>query len=118
MMIIGNLPAVTNLGRILKRQQNFGSRVCMEDERNSYSYTQLLEEIAAWQSRFDALNVVPSTVVAVRADYSLSAIAALLAVPARGAIVALIPQHAEATGYLVDAQVSEMLDVHHDGSHI
>lgn len=108
---------MSRLARFLGALDEYSSRPCIDDGNHSYRYAELLEEIRRWQSSFDELNVRPGTVVGVSADYSLAAVAALLALFAKHVIAALIPRGGDVRRYLADAHVSAFLEVDEDGSY-
>jgi len=101
----------------IEQLQSYAPQLCMEGDGPSYTYAELLEEIESWQARFDELSIAPGSVVGLRADYSLSAVAALLALFARRAIVALIPRDRGAVHYLVDARAAALLELNVEGSY-
>jgi long-chain acyl-CoA synthetase len=101
----------------LEQMRTYASQVCMESDDRSYTYAELLDEVDRWRSRFDRLNVEPGSVIGVRADYSLSAVAALLSLFARGAITALIPRDHNADDYLVDARAAALLELNVEGNY-
>jgi acyl-coenzyme A synthetase/AMP-(fatty) acid ligase len=77
----------------------------------------LIGAIAAWQRRLEEYGLAPAAVVALRADYSLDATAALLAVFARRGVVALMPEGGDCDRYLQDCQASASLEIDADGRH-
>jgi acyl-coenzyme A synthetase/AMP-(fatty) acid ligase len=89
----------------------------MEGDGGTFMYAHMLEEFERWQSRFDQLNVEPEAVIGLRADYSLHAVAALLALISRRAVAALIPRDRATGHYLADAQTAAFMDLHIDGHH-
>lgn len=97
--------------------RSYAANPCMEGEGSTYTYANLLERIDCWQSRFEQLNVEPGMVVGLRADYSLDAVAALLAMIARHVIVALIPRDRAVEQYLVDAKATAFMNLHVDGEY-
>jgi len=88
---------------------------CVEDTGASHTYGALLEEIKHWQCRLDQVKLSAGTVVGLRADYSIAAIAALLALLSRHAIVALIPRDRDDARYIADAHVTQLVDMGVDG---
>lgn len=94
-----------------EQMKSYGPLPCIEGDGFAYTYADLLDEIDRWQPRFDMLNVAPGSVVGVRADYSLSAVAALLALFSRRAVAALIPRDHDASQYVLDAHVTTLLEV-------
>jgi len=90
---------------------------CIQDAGGcNYRYSDLLQELSAWHSRFDELSIAPGTVVGLRSDYSFSGIAALLALLSRDAIAALIPRSGPVERYVGDAHVKALLELSSDGS--
>src|SRR5262245_19252184 len=100
------------LQRLLETLKDYAAYPCIEGDGGSHTYAQLLEEFERWQSRFDKLNVAPGTVIGLRADFSLHAIAAELALISRSAIAALIPRDRSIEHYLADAQTVAFMDLH------
>lgn len=107
---------MSRLARLLDSLRDHGTRPCIEDAGNAYSYAQLLEAMAGWRAELDRRGVQAGTVVALRSDYSLAATAALLALFERHAIAALIPRDRDASSYIADARASLMLDLDTDGT--
>jgi acyl-coenzyme A synthetase/AMP-(fatty) acid ligase len=101
----------------LEQLQNHATLVCMEGGGPSHTYAELLEQVELWQARLHALNVAPGSVVGLRADYSLAAVAALLALFSRHAIAVLIPRARDITQYLVDARAAAFFELNVDGSY-
>lgn len=89
---------------------------CVEGDGLSHTYSDLLNEISRWNLRFDESEVQPGTVVGLRGDYSLAALAALLALLSRRAVAALIPQLGNIDGYLADSHAAALLDLNADGA--
>ena len=108
---------MNRFGNFVERLREYASQRCVENDSLSYTYAQMLEEMQHWQSRFDELGVAPGVVVGMRTDYSFSAIAALLALFARGAVAALIPRDRDIARYLRDACTSVLLEFTVDGSY-
>jgi long-chain acyl-CoA synthetase len=108
---------VSRFAHFLQQLQSYAALPCIEGDDRSCTYVELLEEIESWQSRFDELNVAQGSVVGLRAEYSLSAVAALLALIARRVIVAMIPRDRDAVHYLVDARAGALLELTADGSY-
>jgi acyl-coenzyme A synthetase/AMP-(fatty) acid ligase len=107
---------MNRLGHFFGQLRDYAPQRCLEGDGCSFTYAQLLEEIDSWRQRLDNLAVDPGTVVGLRTDYSLAAVAAVLALFARRAIVALIPRSGDATQYLVDAHAAALLEMNIDGS--
>lgn len=101
--------------QFLQGLQSHAANPCVEDNGSSYAYENLLERIERWRARLEQLNVKPGMVIGLRADYSLDAVAALLAMIVSRAIVALIPRDRAVEQYLVDARAAALIDLHVDG---
>src|SRR6185437_15309465 len=108
---------VASYREFLEKLRTIGTQICVEDPAASYTYAQLLSEIESWRSRFVELRISPGVVVGLCADYSLSATASLLALLARGTVVAMIPRESDVSRYLIDAQVSLLLKFNSDGGY-
>lgn len=102
---------MNRVASFLDRLQSYAPRLCIVDGDVAYAYGDLLAETARWTSRLDELNVESGSVIGVRADYSFSAVAALLALLSRGAIAALIPRDRETVQYLRDAHATALLEL-------
>ena len=107
---------MTRFDCFLSGLHDHAARACVQSTDGSYAYAQVLEEFRRWQSELEALNVAPGSVIALRADYSVSALAALFAVLARPAVAALIPLGGNASQYLRDANATMLIDFTVDGS--
>lgn len=83
---------------------------CIEADGRVHTYEQLLAEMARWAQHFDARALEPAAVIALRADYSFAAIAALLAMIERNSVAALLPRDREVTYYLSDACATELIE--------
>jgi len=103
----------------LERLRKNASHACVEEGDSSYTYAELLDELQRWTSLLETWNVLPGSVVGVRADYSLSAIGALLAVVSRPAVAALIPRGPSpvATDYLKDAHAAGLIEIDANARH-
>lgn len=108
---------MTRLDRFIEILGNYSSRPAIEGDGEACTYSSLMEEVTRWQDRFGQLDVRAGAVVGVRADYSKSSIAALIALLLRRAVVALIPRDRACERYLQDCDAIALLDVHTDGSH-
>src|SRR5687767_15410875 len=93
----------------LHKLHAYGRLPCIEGDGAVHTYDALLEQLHHWQKRFDHINVAPGTVVGLRADYSVVAVGALLALFNRGAVAALIPRHRDASSYLTDARATPLV---------
>lgn len=105
------------LERFLETLRSCTSKSCIEGADGNYTYGHLLEEMERWQSHFDRLNIEPGTVIGLRADYSLHAVAALVALISRQAVAALIPRDRAIDDYLADAHAVAFMDLRLDGRH-
>src|SRR5580658_4631333 len=103
--------------RLLETIRVNASSPCVECEDRIYAYHHLMEEIEKWQRRIDQSEVAPGAVIGLRADYSLYAVAALLALMSRHFIVALIPRDGETFGYLDDSHARVLIDMDVNGQY-
>jgi long-chain acyl-CoA synthetase len=90
---------------------------CVLGDDFSYTYADLLYASDLWLSRLDELGIEAGDVVAIRTDYSLAAIAALLALLKRNAIAALIPRDANVADYLGDTHARGLLRFDSEGGY-
>jgi len=103
---------------VLDRLQSYAPQSCIERyDGLSHTYANLLQELSRWNSLFDQLKVDPGTVVAIRTDFSASAVAVLLALFARSAVAALIPRDRDSAPYLEHAQASAFLELNVNGDY-
>lgn len=108
---------MTHLSRFFEVLRRYSSRRCIEVDGEIYEYLDLLEEVNLWNDRFRQLNVQPATVVGIRADHSLSSIAAMISLLLIRAVAALIPRDREYLRYVQDCHAIALLDVYQDGSY-
>lgn len=87
------------------------SRVAIEGLNLSCLYSDLLDEIDRWSRRLENLPITAGSVIGLRTDYSLPAIAALLAILEHKLIPALIPRDRPVAEYLGYSHASALLDV-------
>jgi long-chain acyl-CoA synthetase len=106
-----------NLEHVLMRFRSYGQEPCILDRTTQYNYVQLLDEAERWKGRLDAMNVGPGDVIGLRADYSLHAVAALLALAQRRSVVALIPREVDPANYFADARAQGTVDLNPDGTY-
>jgi long-chain acyl-CoA synthetase len=106
---------MNRFAQLMESLRGYQEGVCAEDGPAAYTYGQLLDEVARWQQRLDDDAITAPCVVGLRADYSLSATAALLALLSRRISVALIPGMRDAAGYIADSCANFILDVHPSG---
>jgi len=90
---------------------------CLFTEGSWSSYADLRTAVDIWTGRVEALRLPAGSVVGLQSDYSLDAVALLLALCARGVVSALIPQGPEGDGYLRDALASGVFVVSSDGTY-
>jgi long-chain acyl-CoA synthetase len=102
---------MTRFADFLEHLQKQAPQPCLEGDGFSYTYSEMLSQLDLWRTRFDELNVAPGSVVGVRADYSLAAIAALLALFTRRAIAVLIPRAPDTVQYCVDSCAEFVLEL-------
>ena len=112
-----DIPRMQRCSRLIEKLRSYGSRPCIEDGENCYTYDQLIDEFENWGARFDVLAVSPGNVVGIRADYSFSAVAAVLSLLARRALVAMIPRDRDPSRYLADAHATCLLEFDAEGNH-
>lgn len=108
---------MSRLEQLLERLRGFGDRQCMDGDAGTHSFADLLREQSHWIARLDDLGVGAGQVVGLRADYSMPAVAALLALFSKGCVAALIPRDRDAGGYLRDARAVALLEIDVDGTH-
>jgi long-chain acyl-CoA synthetase len=108
------------MSRLLTLLQTFvaySTRPCLEGPGFSCSYADLLDETRRWKAKLDTMRIGAGLVMGLRADYSVSAVAAFLALLSRGVFPALIPSDREAAAYCEDAHACGLLDISPDGAH-
>src|ERR1700754_3827992 len=100
-------PRVTNGGARMTQLQRFRDALagyseveCIASAGESHSYVDLVRQTELWLERFDSLGIQDAAVVGLRADYSLTAIAAVIALVSRRAVAAFIPQAGAVDSYL------------------
>lgn len=71
---------------LLKRMQNWHDQLAMACAAQRVTYGELLERIAEWRVYFDTHRIGPGQIVVIRADFTPSACALLLALSEHGAI--------------------------------
>jgi len=104
--------ASVDMSALVELIRNFESRAqlpCIFDEGRVYNYSDLLERTAHWRS--ELAGFAPGRVIGLRADYSLDAIALLLASLATRAIVAMIPRGSAIEPYLRDCFATELVSI-------
>jgi long-chain acyl-CoA synthetase len=107
---------VPRLRELFRRLEMYSSRSCIEGTDVKVSYAGLLAETTRWGACLENLGVRAGSVVALRADYSPEAIAALLAVLWKGAVAALIPRNQSITASASEVLASIVVDIDSDGS--
>lgn len=103
--------------RFIEQLQRHSSHPCMEEDGASHTYGQLLEEFERWRFRFAEMNIGRGSVVGMRTDYSMTAVAAVLALFSRQSVAAFIPRHVSTLPYLQDAHAAALLELNIDGSY-
>jgi long-chain acyl-CoA synthetase len=106
---------MSHFARILELMLSYAPRLCIESEGDSCTYDDVVREIGVWRGRFDAFGIEAGCSVGIRADYSVSAVAALFALFDRRAVAALIPRDRDPDRYLSDARTTGFLDLARDG---
>jgi long-chain acyl-CoA synthetase len=101
---------MSRFSEFLNKLSDYTSKQCIDGDDGSQTYIQLIEAVTAWSTRFDEFEVAAGTVVGVRSNYSLQAIAAVLALLARNAVVAMIPRDRDVSIYLTDAHATALLE--------
>ncbi len=92
-----------------------GDRECLVCDGHTHSYADLLREFASARDRLAALGIERGNVVALRADYSLQATAALLALLEGQATVAMLPRDRDPDSLLADCHATALLDIDQQG---
>lgn len=105
------------LEQLLEKFESWASCSCIEGQGFAYSYAELIEAVDSWRLRLDRIGVRRGDVIGLRADFSLSAIAALHALLARRAIAALIPRDRDPDIYLFDACACGLLEFDSSNRH-
>jgi len=108
---------MSRFSEFLNKLSDHASKQCIDGDDGSHTYVQLIEAVAAWSTHFDELDVAAGTVVGVRSDYSLQAIAAVLALLVRKAVVAMIPRDRDVSTYLKDAHAAAVLEFSASGKY-
>jgi long-chain acyl-CoA synthetase len=71
----------------LERLAPYGERTALVWRDAEHSYAWLRRRVAAWQVELEAAGIAPGAIVALEADFTPSAVALLLALAERGAVV-------------------------------
>jgi acyl-coenzyme A synthetase/AMP-(fatty) acid ligase len=100
---------------LIKGLRTRGDRECMVSDGRTHSYADLLREFESVRDRLAALEIAPGNVVALRADYSLQATAALLALLEGQATVAMLPRDRDPDPLLADCHATALLDIDQQG---
>jgi long-chain acyl-CoA synthetase len=111
------LLTMTRIAHFFEQLRSHSQRMCLADGVKSLTFVELLDETERWEARLDELSVASGDVIGLRADYSFSAVAVLLALMSRRCVVALIPQLADADRYLADACAAACIDLNVDGTY-
>lgn len=91
------------MARLVRLLDGLGSRgdsSCLYSDGRWHSYTDLAGRIGVWRQYLTAVAPEPGSVVGVEADYSLEAVAFLLAAWSEHLIVALVPRDTDPEPYL------------------
>lgn len=108
---------MSRLLTLIRAFRAHSSRACLEAENFSYCYSDLLAEFESWLGRLEQMAVTAGLVIGLRADYSLQAVGALLALLEHGVIPALIPRDRPVAEYLSHSRASALLEIERDGTH-
>ena len=99
----------------LERLESRGDRECLVCDGRTHRYTDLLREFDSARDRIATLGIERRNVVALRADYSLQSVAALLALLAARTTVAMLPRDRAADALLADCHATALLDIDPQG---
>jgi acyl-coenzyme A synthetase/AMP-(fatty) acid ligase len=94
---------MARLVRLLEDLASRGDASCLYSDGRWRSYADLAGRIAVWRQHLTTVAPGPGSVIGFQADYSLDAIAFLLAAWAEHQIVALVPRDADPEPYLADS---------------
>jgi len=108
---------MTRLNNFTETLGSYSSRRSIECDGDTYTYSDLLDEVGRWRNRFRELDVQPGAVIGVRADHSLSSIAALISLLLCRAVAALVPRDRAYHPFLHDCHATALLDMRTDGSY-
>lgn len=103
------------LAEFLHRLREYAHLPCIESDAGSWTYGELLQEMQRWTKTFDELGISRGSVVGIRGDYSIHALASLLALLERRAIAVLVPRDGNAESYVNDAHASTLLEIENGG---
>lgn len=105
---------------LFERFANEPSRNFMIWRDQPYTYAWLIERIREWETRLDAADVAPGTVVAIEGDYSPQVVALMLALIERGTILvpltASVEVHKEEFKQIAEVQVVIAIDANEQSS--
>jgi long-chain acyl-CoA synthetase len=107
---------VSRLAALLRSFESRGTAPCIVDGDEVHSYADLLVEIDRWRVELKGLGVEPAQVIAIRADYSLTAVSMLLAVLGAKAVAALVPRDSADDRYLDEVCATGVLEIGSDGA--
>jgi long-chain acyl-CoA synthetase len=102
---------MTRIAQLLEQLTHYGSFQCIDGCGGAWTYHELLQATQQWHARFCSWSVDAGTVIGLVADYSLPSVSAILALIARQAVVALIPNDPNIDRYLVDSHAAALLVV-------
>ncbi len=106
-------PDTLDIDGLLERMTAAGELPCVIDASSTqHTYLELVHAVKAWCSLCEEHDVVAGDVVGLRADFSFSSIAALLALLKTRCVVALVPKDVRALpDYLASARVQYLLTI-------
>src|SRR5690606_1318320 len=108
---VSGAPRTRRLEAFLSSLWSRGGALAVIDGGRTYRYSELRAAYRRWCERLAERGVEPGTVVALRADYSFDAIAALLAMFSRRVVAALLPRDGDVDTYLRDCCAAELLEI-------
>ncbi len=108
---------MSRLPDLLRDFGRYSPRICLEGQNFSYRYSDLLADFESWRCRLQGMSTIAGSVIGLRADYSLAAVSAFLALLEIGVIPALIPRDRSVSEYLRHAHASGLLEVESNGTY-
>ena len=107
---------MSRLEAFLLRLRQHGPADCLVCDGRTYSYAQLMAACDAAGRRLVELSIPPGMVVALRADYSLGAVAVLLALLKAQVVVAMLPRGGDVAALAGQARANRQLDLDDAGN--
>ena len=100
---------------LIRRITDFGPQEALVWNDNSYSYKQLLDAVNEWRTELSARNCRAGEVIGLQGEFSLPAIAALLALFDNGNVAVLIPPAGNRNSLLAAGRVNRLVQVSDTG---